>query len=386
MAVGKETKQMNIRTFFYATFLFASTVHAADKSPDITGHYFLQGAMEMGSQLLLRKDGTFAGQIVYGSEDGYAKGTWQTQADTLSLLVDTPPTVHIAEKILFNMANKRDLKEINTDVFYRPDKAQDLQLAEHNYVLNMHYGNSPEPPTLNAVDIYVEFTQGPPLQLLWRETECDGEHDCGVAQHNLSIPFDPQRTLKKIGVRMSKDAGPIQWFNVSSTGRMFEIGWKKTLGKLSFEQPDESNLAESQYFLRYFEQDVKEIKNNYFISLYYSATFTPPTIKPIDIYWHFQDGATEQQVWTDSKQALLVQPFDAKRTLQEIGFRAQGSTESIQWLDDISANDRWFYISWQDDSYGQNTDMGELFRNMTLEIKPNCLQLDLGDNKACYRK
>lgn len=396
MAVGKETYCMNICRFFCATFLFITTVHAAEESPDIAGHYFLQGAMEMGSQLLLRKDGTFAAQIAYGSADGYAKGTWQTQADTLSLLVDTPESAHTAKSIYFEMSSKSDWQKIKNKLLDQPDKAQDLKLAESNYVLNMNYIEiEAAPPTPNAVDLYFEFTQGPPThsQFIDYVESCEtvkvngrDVESCGTTSQQLPLPFDPQRTLNKIGVRMSKGSEPTQWFDVSSTGRMFEIGWKKTHGKLSFAQPDETGLSQTQDYYQHDQDILKKIEHNYLISLYENKIIIPPAITPFDVYWHFQDGSEQQQVWADSKQLRLVQPISAKRTLQKIGFRAQGSTEPIQWIDDIAPTDQWFSISWQNDDYGQNTDIGELFRNMTLEIKPNCLQFDLGDNKACYRK
>lgn len=145
-------------------------------------------------------------------------------------------------------------------------------------------------------------------------------------------------------------------------------------------------MSQTQDYYQHDQDILKKIEHNYLISLYENKIIVPPAITPFDVYWHFQDGSEQQQVWADSKQLRLVQPISAKRTLQKIGFRAQGSTEPIQWIDDIAPTDQWFSISWQNDDYGQNTDIGELFRNMTLEIKPNCLQFELGDNKACYRK
>jgi hypothetical protein len=65
--------------------MLLSSVCAAADPRDLAGHYYLQGAMEMGSQLLLREDGTFVGEIIYGSAGGYAKGTWQVEGDTLTL-------------------------------------------------------------------------------------------------------------------------------------------------------------------------------------------------------------------------------------------------------------------------------------------------------------
>ena len=39
------------------------------------GHYVLRGVMEVGSELLLKPDGTFEFALAYGATDYYAKGT-----------------------------------------------------------------------------------------------------------------------------------------------------------------------------------------------------------------------------------------------------------------------------------------------------------------------
>lgn len=367
---------MNIRTFFCASFLFVSAAQAAAKPQDLSGHYFLQGAMEMGSQLLLREDGTFTGQVAYGSADGYAKGTWLAHGDTLRLQAEQPLITQPVENILFDFGGEMDANQTKIEALYQPDRAQEFELAENNYVLKMRHTQWTTPPAIKPVNIYFEFSQGPPVQLLWRDNK----------QQNLSLPFDEQRILKKIGVSMSQAPENIQWFNVSATGRSFDIGWKKPLDKILFEQPDESNLAQSEHFSRFVPKDLEQIKRHYLISLYYSEVSPPPMTKSFDVYWHFQDGSTQQQVWADSKQVLLVQPFDTKRTLQKIGFRTQDSNEPIQWIDSISPDKRWFSINWEADVYAQNVDISAIFNDMRLEIQPNCLQVDLGDSKACYRK
>ncbi|MDB5993513.1 MAG: hypothetical protein JWP42_649 [Pseudomonas sp.] len=58
-----------------------------DKVPnqDLLGRYYLQGIMEMGSQLSLQKDGNFEAVVEYGSADGYAKGRWILEGQQLTL-------------------------------------------------------------------------------------------------------------------------------------------------------------------------------------------------------------------------------------------------------------------------------------------------------------
>ncbi|WP_051231584.1 hypothetical protein [Stutzerimonas azotifigens] len=61
----------------------ASTGDAGARS--LAGHYYLQGAMEMGSELLLNDDGSFEAVVAYGALDAYAQGTWRQAGDLLVL-------------------------------------------------------------------------------------------------------------------------------------------------------------------------------------------------------------------------------------------------------------------------------------------------------------
>lgn len=365
---------MHFRTLFFAILMLLSSVYAAAESRDLAGHYYLQGSMEMGSQLLLQEDGTFVGEIIYGSAGGVAKGTWQVEGDTLSLKKDAVPTAQTAEKLTFDMGYETDLAEVEA-VLQRKNDPQ-FELARKNHVLHMHYSRRPEPPAIKPVDVYLEFSQGPSAQLLWRNTD----------QWRLSLPFDERRVLEKIGFRMASDSGPIQWFKVSPTGRWLEVGWKRTSGRqLSFDPPKEVDLDETQHYFRHDPEELEHIQQNYLITLFYSEVITPPEIKPVDIYWHFQDGSIQQQVWADSKQTKLLLPHDSKRTLQKVGLRLQGSTEPIWWIA-VTPTARWFSINWKEHSSAQDDDLSVLFKDMTLEIQPNCLAVDLGNGNACYRK
>ena len=51
----------------------------------VSGHYYLQGATEVGSELLLRKDGKFQWMLAYGAVDQRAEGTWQMTANDVEL-------------------------------------------------------------------------------------------------------------------------------------------------------------------------------------------------------------------------------------------------------------------------------------------------------------
>jgi hypothetical protein len=72
---------------FLVSSLFLAACTHADKMPnhDLAGRYYLQGIMEMGSQLSLQQDGNFEAVVEYGSADGYAKGRWTLEGQQLTL-------------------------------------------------------------------------------------------------------------------------------------------------------------------------------------------------------------------------------------------------------------------------------------------------------------
>ena len=61
--------------------LLASAVNAAD----FTGHYYLQNVREVGSELMLKPDGTFEYMLAYGAADYWAKGTWRAEESAVIL-------------------------------------------------------------------------------------------------------------------------------------------------------------------------------------------------------------------------------------------------------------------------------------------------------------
>ncbi|NUG01762.1 hypothetical protein [Acinetobacter oleivorans] len=50
-----------------------------------SGHYYLNGVMEVGSELLLQPDGKFQWMLAVGALDQYAEGTWWKNGDCIGL-------------------------------------------------------------------------------------------------------------------------------------------------------------------------------------------------------------------------------------------------------------------------------------------------------------
>jgi hypothetical protein len=58
---------------------------AVAQTGNFAGHYYLQNLREVGSELLLRPDGSFEFMLAYGAADYSAKGTWKAQGGAVIL-------------------------------------------------------------------------------------------------------------------------------------------------------------------------------------------------------------------------------------------------------------------------------------------------------------
>src|SRR5437868_2937156 len=67
------------------------------QSSDLSGNYVLQGVREVGSELQLKKDGTFEYMLAYGAADYWAKGSWRAAKEAVVLNSDgpEPPAVFV---------------------------------------------------------------------------------------------------------------------------------------------------------------------------------------------------------------------------------------------------------------------------------------------------
>lgn len=110
---------MELKSLFFAALMGLPLSAVSADTPSLDGHYYLTGAMEMGAELLLRKDGTFDAGVAYGSADGFAKGTWKVENQTVLLKSQTKPTSNSDLGGLF----------------------QDLQLAIEPNCLAVDFGN-----------------------------------------------------------------------------------------------------------------------------------------------------------------------------------------------------------------------------------------------------
>ena len=83
----KHRLEARVQTGKVKTALISMTalVMLTARGEDLAGHYILQGVMEVGSELLLKSDGTFEYMLAYGAADYWAKGTWRQKGDSVVL-------------------------------------------------------------------------------------------------------------------------------------------------------------------------------------------------------------------------------------------------------------------------------------------------------------
>ncbi|WAX94966.1 hypothetical protein N7E70_025485 [Aminobacter sp. NyZ550] len=64
----------------------ATAAACSPGDPRLAGHYYLNGVMEVGSELLLRPNGSFEFMLAYGANDQYGKGCWVKRGATVEVI------------------------------------------------------------------------------------------------------------------------------------------------------------------------------------------------------------------------------------------------------------------------------------------------------------
>lgn len=96
---------------------------AAAERARYAGHYYLEGVMEVGSELLLKPDGRFEWMLSYGAVDQQAEGQWESTAGGIVLQRDQSPT----PGGLFSIAETAAWNEDAQQRLQRSEQAQDEQ-------------------------------------------------------------------------------------------------------------------------------------------------------------------------------------------------------------------------------------------------------------------
>ena len=74
-----------VAAFAAALLPVGASAACAPADPSLSGHYYLQGVMEVGSELLLKADGRFKYMLAYGALDELASGCWTRNGGVVTL-------------------------------------------------------------------------------------------------------------------------------------------------------------------------------------------------------------------------------------------------------------------------------------------------------------
>jgi hypothetical protein len=101
------------RLFVLLIFCMSQSGHAASaKEPamqELAGHYYLHGATETGSELVLRKSGKFDWMMVYGNREYAAEGEWRSNGRHVTLFTSPPAAFRLFTEDELDV--KKPLKE-----------------------------------------------------------------------------------------------------------------------------------------------------------------------------------------------------------------------------------------------------------------------------------
>ncbi|MDZ7630175.1 MAG: hypothetical protein U5K74_02155 [Gemmatimonadaceae bacterium] len=148
----------------------------------LAGRYFLQGVREVGSELLLRPDGTFAFVLSYGALDETGAGSWRIENGDVILqsegaarapsvkLVRATGTATDSLHILVVDTAGRPLSGITIDASRKKSSRITAQSMRDGYTLRFERGM---PPTelgigVDMVDFRVPFLLGAPVHAAYR--------------------------------------------------------------------------------------------------------------------------------------------------------------------------------------------------------------------------
>jgi hypothetical protein len=103
--------------------IMAAPVLAQPADNMVTGHYYLQGVRETGSELLIKPDGRFEWYLSYGAVDEFANGNWRRDGAKLLLEADLPDPA-----LVTLTEDRREEWDASTELALR-EAINDTQLA-----------------------------------------------------------------------------------------------------------------------------------------------------------------------------------------------------------------------------------------------------------------
>ena len=196
-----------------AALLGGTTMAAAEPPKELTGHYYLQGVMETGSELLLKEDGSFDYFLAYGALDQLASGNWKQQGDRVILEARVPEGDLF--KPLPHAPAPTDPEELKS---YEAVMAQVRAEIGERWVVRI--GNLESGMTLGNVKATLEYP--------------DGRQESAVTERSGEAAFKARKdaTPQRVGLDFQDDDKPVQWFDVgkpSLNSLLFDFDYRQLM-------------------------------------------------------------------------------------------------------------------------------------------------------------
>lgn len=346
----------------------------AENNSDLVGHYYLRGVMEMGSEIILREDGRFMAGVAFGSVNGFAQGTWTVEGNSLSLHVGNPDGVD--EKVFHVQGDTGySLKKAKAIAPYNDDIAERLDALENSYILKMVFSPDVEAPSIPDLIVSVEYMDGSVVPMHY------GADDF--------LPFgrDESNLIRRVGVALADEADNVRWFDVDEDTLSFTVAWALKQGRFELDGLDQASEAMLTAYYSDALSTGSYLTHQYKIYDYYIDESPVPKIQSYDVYWRYDDGSVLAADWSESNKEFLMAPYEDGRVLVSISFSPKGSSEGKAKKYPVASDYRFFKFFWNFSSESHaDSDLGEIFRDMTLGITKHCLEVPLNGSLGCYQK
>lgn len=157
---------------------------AADPAEKVTGHYYLEGVNEVGSEIILKKDGKFMWGMSYGAVDQQVDGTWTVSDKKINLIASSPDGEPV-----FKLFSEEELKALG--------------------------GNDKNAPGLWKAEIGIAGRGG------MADVEVKFEAKSGKSaiaftsdRGDAVVRMPPSETWARVGLRRKTSKADYQWINV----------------------------------------------------------------------------------------------------------------------------------------------------------------------------
>lgn len=98
---------------------------------------------------------------------------------------------------------------------HRRLEEQDAQQIDTHYLVEVFHYDPMKPPPIKPVTVYWQFKDGSTVSSVWTDS----------GQERIALPYQANKDLEKVGVRMEGATEAIEWFEVTPEARWLIVEW-----------------------------------------------------------------------------------------------------------------------------------------------------------------